>query len=385
MATLPLYSAKLEIYIYGTGTKPATPQYTLTKTKLSSEDTINFEISELVKDYIDITFDGSYEDAVFTKFVETHLTRTFRQVVNGTEQTSTDDAPLKKKFIAFRGYGERNDENSYSSSRYNLTNINPTLSRYALISNKNVFIPRGAPVHIPFYTDEGGINNVSFKNADTVVATTVTGGNISGITSDNTNITCDNSTSASQVYTADMTFLRTEDSSGSNTIETTTEIVTGVVWQNEFGETGTINVKEIDECKYTPYKVTFLNKYGALQDLYFFKKRKDTFSVEREQYRSSILTTTSNGVYFDPAHHEDRMLDVYGKTNFTMNTGFVTEDHNEVIKELMLTEYCWIEESELMPIKPVSSSFEVKTTLNDKLLNFTVEFEYANSHIQNVR
>ena len=73
-----------------------------------------------------------------------------------------------------------------------------------------------------------------------------------------------------------------------------------------------------------------------------------------------------------------------------MNTGFVSEDHNEVIKQLMVTEYAWVHEQtnfdfEPVPIVPKTSSFTSKTTLNDKLINFEIEFEYANSYIQNVR
>ena len=68
-----------------------------------------------------------------------------------------------------------------------------------------------------------------------------------------------------------------------------------------------------------------------------------------------------------------------------MNTGFISEDHNQVINQLMVTEFCWLTDGEVIPVKPTTSSMVVKTELNDKLINFEVEFEYANSYIQNVR
>ncbi len=73
-----------------------------------------------------------------------------------------------------------------------------------------------------------------------------------------------------------------------------------------------------------------------------------------------------------------------------MNTGFISEDHNQVIKQLMITEFAWSHEIidgtiEPVPIMPKTSSFTSKTVLNDKLINFEIEFEYANSYIQNVR
>jgi len=74
-----------------------------------------------------------------------------------------------------------------------------------------------------------------------------------------------------------------------------------------------------------------------------------------------------------------------------MNTGFVTEDHNQVIKELLNTEYCWIHESAAdgvtspTPIKPLTVNFNEKLEVNEKLINFTLEFEYAHNFIQDIR
>ena len=33
-----------------------------------------------------------------------------------------------------------------------------------------------------------------------------------------------------------------------------------------------ITVKEIEECKYPVHKITFVNRWGAMQDLFFFQK-----------------------------------------------------------------------------------------------------------------
>lgn len=388
MATLSLHSAELKIYIFGSGGKPQTPNYTLSKTKLDGEDTINFEISELIKDYVDVTFDGSYVDAVTTKFVETALTRTFKGTVNNTEVSVSDPSPLERKFIAFRGYGGNFDINTYNidTNPYFETNVNPTLSRDILISNRKIYAPRGEDINVPFFTDgDDGAYQVDFLDGTTVTTTTVTGGNVSDITADKDTIKADNSTGVLDVFTADMTLLRSEDSSGSNKIQTTSETTTSVRYTLANGGSRSIPVELIDECKYTPFKITFLNRYGALQDLWFFNKRTDEFSVEKEQYNKTILSTNGSGVIFNPNHHQSNLLDVYSNRTFKMNTGFISEDHNEVINELMVTEFCWLTDGEVIPVKPTTSSMVRKTELNDKLINFEVEFEYANSYIQNVR
>jgi len=61
-----LTSAQLELYIY-TGTFTAngsvassTLRYTITKKPLGTNDYVVFEVSELVRDYLDIEFNGQY-------------------------------------------------------------------------------------------------------------------------------------------------------------------------------------------------------------------------------------------------------------------------------------------------------------------------------------
>jgi hypothetical protein len=387
MATLSLDSAELKIYIFSSGDKPPTPNYTLAKTKLAGEDTINFEISELIKDYVDVTFDGDYGTAITTKIVETSLTRTFKGTVDNTEFSVSDPSPLEKTFIAFRGYGSNFDINTYNTANNNYfgTNVNPTLSRDILISNRKIYSPKGEDVNIPLFTDVGGVHKVDFLDGTTVTTTKVVGGNVSDITADKDNIRADNSTGALQVFTADMTLLRSEDASGASRIQSTTTTTTGVNYTNTLGADRTIPIIEIEECKYTPFKITFCNAFGALQDLWFFKKRTDEFSVEREDYNKTILTTNSTGVAFNPNHHQSNLLDVSANRSFKMNTGFISEDHNQVINQLMVTEFCWLTDEQVIPVKPITSSMVKKTELNDKLINFEVEFEYANSYIQNVR
>ena len=62
-----LFTATLNLYIY-TGTfvanaSVANPKYTITKDAITSGSVV-FEISELIRDYITITFDGTYKSQV---------------------------------------------------------------------------------------------------------------------------------------------------------------------------------------------------------------------------------------------------------------------------------------------------------------------------------
>ena len=91
-----LYQADLNLYVYD-GTKETdkgTAKYTLSKTNAINYDIsgfsykgISFEISELVRDYIDVTFDGNYNS--YNKWVRAeqffYATDT---IVTGTSQSA---------------------------------------------------------------------------------------------------------------------------------------------------------------------------------------------------------------------------------------------------------------------------------------------------------
>ena len=60
---------------------------------------------------------------------------------------------------------------------------------------------------------------------------------------------------------------------------------------------------------------------------------------------------------------------------------------NDPIKQLLLSESVWLEFEDLsvVPVIIKTSSQQFKTGVNDKLIQYTLEFEYAFDTIQNVR
>ena len=57
-----------------------------------------------------------------------------------------------------------------------------------------------------------------------------------------------------------------------------------------------------------------------------------------------------------------------------------------MIEELFLSEKVWIRYDGLtLPIIPTSKSLTFKTSVNDRLANYTVNFDFAFNKINNVR
>lgn len=130
-----------------------------------------------------------------------------------------------------------------------------------------------------------------------------------------------------------------------------------------------------DECRYTPIDIAFQNKNGALQTLTFFKAKKDTINVESETFESNRAIGA----------HQFVKYNVNSKSKFTVNSGFMTEDKNESIKDLLTSERVWMLNNGIeIPLNVSTSSLEYKTRQNDKLINYAIEFDYAYYDINNV-
>ena len=74
-----LKSAEIKLYIYDgdINNPPPDPNYTLKKTILSGDTHITFEVSELIKDHVEIVFDGNYEGLKQSMWVKYIVTRTY--------------------------------------------------------------------------------------------------------------------------------------------------------------------------------------------------------------------------------------------------------------------------------------------------------------------
>lgn len=365
MATIS--KATLEIFIWQ-GNKdavPTNPEYTLVKSKLSSEDIITFEVAELIKDYVDISFNGNYNEIVQSSWVKFKITREFDDDPDYTDEN------VRETIVAFTGYGEFED------------GINPRLSNNYMISNETIFVKKGEQTFIPFFKSAETDNAfaVQYLQGGTVIQSEFIGGSVTRYTADTAEFRADTTSlkaDATQSRILDSTEFHTQSEVPSSADQVKAILLNGTEL--------TRDIRQVEECKHTPYKISFINKFGVVQDLWFFKRRDDSFSAEREDYKRSILEIGTSSVSYNVNKHSRQVLDIMATETIKMNTGFVTEDHNEVIKQLMVTEHCWIHQNgDVLPIVPSTTSFQEKKEVNEKLINFTVEFNVANNYIQDIR
>jgi hypothetical protein len=357
--TVSTSTLNLKIWTGAKTPVPGTVNYSLTKTEISIGGgfvSAAFEVSELVRDFINISFNGDYTS--------------YSVWVN--DGTTT--------YLAVDGYGYYED------------GINPELSRTKLISNKVIWRPYGENIRIPVYADDS--YDVVMASGGTALRTE--------------SVTAQTNTSNMLKYIA-VTGTLSED----NYQQRVLDEVGGIYEYNPLlrALNNYVDVNLIDEIriypldadgmtdepyesikvrtmhcdKYPDRKVTFVNKLGAFQDVYFFAKEIESINTVSEQYKANLMNFT-NLTY---SGHQYQSFNQQGRESITLNTGFVSEDYNEVLKEMMLSEYVWLTKTDdttfVYPVIPKTNSLTYKTSLNDKLVDYTIDFDYAFDKVQNIR
>lgn len=364
-----LTSAKLEIIIYtgyANSSWGGSPQYTLTSTAINAK--VTFEISELIKDYIPTEFNGTYPLLLGTTEENTTIYVDYRITKSISGVVQTPDTPSYAN-RAFYGYGYFEDGS------------NPVLNDGYLQSNDVILKPDDSPLRIP--VDYVNFNSVAFFSRGKQIHT----------------YTKPVSTPRIQDH---ILYVSNEDD-GTDSYEDRV-LLDGGVFENSFclkqflneygiypvdtvyidGTEGVsvVKVKNIEECKYEPFKLTFINKYGAYQDIWMFKRSNKSLVTKEEKFKKNILSDGSYNVY----NHQNSILSKNGQESLVLNSGYYPESNNELFKQMMLSERVWIEyKNQVLPANIKSSEIAFKTGVNDKLIDYTVELDFAFQTINNIR
>jgi len=147
--------------------------------------------------------------------------------------------------------------------------------------------------------------------------------------------------------------------------------------------TTNITINRVCEPKYTPIKLTFINKFGALQDMWFFKKDTKDIKISKERFNRSTINSFGS---YSTHKHQKRTLSAIGNESMTVNTGYIDESLNDAVKELLLSDQAWTTiEGQVLPIDINTESLTYKNSVNDKLINYTLTFDFAFDTINNIR
>jgi hypothetical protein len=140
--------------------------------------------------------------------------------------------------------------------------------------------------------------------------------------------------------------------------------------------TAIFKVEEVCETKYTPIICTFINRFGGWQYLTFFKANHQGIDVKSKDY--NLLPSSIN---YNPLQGQKQRFNFQGTQKIKCNTGWVDENYSELIQDLLLSQVVLLDNK---PAVLKSQSFDIKTHLKDRNINYEVEFEYNYGLINDV-
>jgi len=316
-------SAKLLLYNSGSLI------YTIIKSATQNVPVI-FEVAELLRDYLTISFPEDPTTPYNTQSITFTSTITFYDGPNGTglsegAVTTIGGDGWEAYGLFVEGTNPVIPFENRVKPTWLLAEANPTTA--SLTDDFNIYVPYGVEGYVPYINTTGTIEYFSYNGTDTEL--------------EQDSITC------------------------------------------------TIN--RIDCTKYGEgNKVTFINKYGVLQDLWFFLKNVKSITRTNETYQANTLSATATYSQSDATY---KLFNTKAKQSRTLSSGYYPEYTNAYFEELLLSEYVWMTRpqvdqpniDEIVPVTVKTSNMTYKTSVNDRLIEYTIEFEDAFDYINNVR
>jgi len=329
-------SSKIEVFLWNSGSVPSSPQYTLSKAIPSTNNVKTlYNVSPLIREYI--------------KFISPSLNyNTVGDILNPNSYcnvqikryTGTSTLLNTTTYVAFDGYTEYVQGYNYDRGKY-------------LLDEGTYY----------YYYDDSSTYDVT-KAGDITLEVA------SGDKVKYTNLV----SGATGTYSF--------STPGLGTLHR----VSGTYWANGnkleiLNSSNTVlrtyYFRPIEECKYTPLPIDFINKYGAWQREWFFKASYDNIEIQNTEYNLMPDTFPS----YNYKEGQTKTFNTNAKESIRVNTGWVNENFKATIQDIMLSEKILLNN---LPVRCKTKNIEKFKSINSKTINYTLEFDYNYNTLNNV-
>lgn len=134
-----------------------------------------------------------------------------------------------------------------------------------------------------------------------------------------------------------------------------------------------------DRCsKYTPVRLHWLNRLGGFDSFNFSMKSMNSTDIDRRSYLSQEHTFTGTRWSYDKASRGTTDYHVGTQKKLTINTPYLTEAESIWMEDFATSPEVYMEvNNELIAMSGKPKMIDEKTSLNDKLMQYTFELEYS--------
>ena len=139
---------------------------------------------------------------------------------------------------------------------------------------------------------------------------------------------------------------------------------------------GTVRYYVQCEAKYTPVQVAFINRFGVADFITFFKRSDERGNFTQDSYQKSIYNDGFTTPSLEIGKYQS--FNVNSRNTLTLNTGFVDQDYDETIEDILMSEYVAVyTNSNWVSVVPNRGSIEYQKSVNTKLINYTMSFDFG--------
>jgi hypothetical protein len=350
--------SKLELFIWQTGSQPASPQYTLSKLIPATNNIKTYyNISPYVNEYYTFTnwpnLYNTYDADINTNFKVNVVFKRYKRETNGDYTLITPGGTSDiKEFM----YGL-----NYYMETLNTYNNTPFLSEGTYFYNHDSALSSAVIINM------AGSFDIDLAATDAIKYTNLSSGATHTVTA-----TADGIKTFSRVYLpyiADGN--KVEYLAGGSAVR----------WTAYF--------RPQCEPKYSPVAVDFINRYGSWARIFFQKAKTRNINVKAETYKVNPSTLPA----YPSSDGQVREFNKNGTESIKLNTGWVNDLYGEYIQELLLSEKVMLYDPEqkdglftavYTPVNVQTKSLLKQRGINKGVINYELTFDFAYDLIQTV-
>ena len=345
-----LTRVELDLHVYsGTvETDKGDPIYQLENDVIAGTTYAIFEVSEFTSDYFEHNFSGTY-------YSNTLWFTAVARLYNSDQQIST----FTQHFLALDGYTSYED------------GVNAQGNRGALTTTSTIFIPENESYRLPVFSED-----VISVTMYTPAVTT------------NTNTSYWNNDSREWEVNED--YWDTQAQADTDVLSEVATLSTGKIQYATIpstvrrvtvataSSTKEYVVNEVCAEIAGKRKLTFVNKHGAFEDLWFTGLRKDTVNTTASEYKASPVDFAT--MSYSSAAPQINRNHVNGEYFISLNTGWIHEDVNSSLEELMMSQNVWLTEDNVVtPVIIVDNSLQKISQKENNIVQYSVSMKKAHN------
>lgn len=141
----------------------------------------------------------------------------------------------------------------------------------------------------------------------------------------------------------------------------------------------TYNIVDSD-CKYTAYRLHFLNRLGGFDSYNFTKVSHNTTEIKKSQYKAPIGALTSASAFgYNKYDRGDRQYSIISKDTIKLSSDWLSEAESTWLRELVESPEIYLDDSTygLVSVTCQETRYEKKQQVNEKLFRLEIDLNYS--------